>query len=102
MSRKNVLQMAYPFVVNDWNLSIFLLHAYHYPVPAGSVFVCLTLLFNNSIFLQQNLFWVSALTKETLWFNFFFYVRAYLGINSMKLKTNGIDHIVTADKYTPI
>ena len=32
---------------------------------------------------------------------FFFYVRAYLGINSMKLKTNGIDHIVTADKYTP-
>ena len=34
-------------------------------------------------------------------FFFFFNVRAYLGINSMKLKTNGIDHIVTADKYTP-
>ena len=34
-------------------------------------------------------------------FFFFFYVRAYLGINSMKLITNGKDHIVTADKYTP-
>ena len=34
-------------------------------------------------------------------FFFFFYVRAYLGINSMKLKTNGIDHIVTAEKNTP-
>ena len=32
---------------------------------------------------------------------FFLNVRAYLGINSMKLITNGIDHIVTADKYTP-
>ena len=34
-------------------------------------------------------------------FFFFFYVRAYLGINSKKLITNGKDHIVTADKYTP-
>ena len=30
---------------------------------------------------------------------FFVVVRAYLGINSMKLMTNVINHIVTADKY---
>ena len=34
-------------------------------------------------------------------FFFFFYDKAYLGINSKKLVTNGIYHIVTADKYTP-
>ena len=28
-------------------------------------------------------------------------MKAYLGINSKKLVTNGIDHILTADKYTP-
>ena len=34
-------------------------------------------------------------------FFFFFYDKAYLGINSKKLVTNGMNHIVTADKYTP-
>ena len=29
---------------------------------------------------------------------FFFYVKAYLGINIMKVVTNGMDHIETADK----
>ena len=32
---------------------------------------------------------------------FLLYVKAYLDINSMKLVTNGIGHVVTADKYTP-
>ena len=35
------------------------------------------------------------------WIFHFFHVKVYLGINSMKLETNGIDHILTADKYTP-
>ena len=49
-------------------------------------------------------FWLGVqypLKKLIFFFFFFFYVRAYLGINSMKLITNGKDHIVTADKYTP-
>ena len=31
----------------------------------------------------------------------YFYDKAYLGNNSKKLVTNGMYHIVTADKYTP-
>ena len=34
-------------------------------------------------------------------FTIYFYVKAYLGIKSMKLVRNDFDHIVTADKYTP-
>ena len=41
---------------------------------------------------------VLKISRLDFFFFFFFYVRAYLGINSMKLITNGKDHIVTADK----
>ena len=43
---------------------------------------------------------VQALT-DTVFFLNFFYDKAYLGINSKKLVTNGKYHIVTADKNTP-